>query len=239
MFWQLCQKPLLYAALTACLIGWAMPSASAAEAAYCLRCTGPDQIYVCKVEAPGGKPNDALKLYCVIRTAKEGHHASCSAERNSAACNGVVKVYSYDGPLPEDLVSDPRIKKLTDKIEGEQKAFDRPAGNAKTPKTLVELGGRAVNASRKGWRNARGALGGSSQASDPSEPSDPSQASSPSLPAGESLALEEQNTALAAQTPPDPSLDAQHPNRMQRAYRCMLSLFRHCNSESAAGELPR
>ena len=56
----------------------------------------------CKVEAGGGKASDALKLYCVVRTAKEGHHASCSAERNSPSCNGVEKVYSYDGPMPED-----------------------------------------------------------------------------------------------------------------------------------------
>jgi len=223
MIWQTCQKPLLHAALAAGVIGWAMPSASAGEAAYCLRCTGPDQTYVCKVEAGGGKPSDALKLYCVIRTAKEGHHASCSAERNSPACNGVVKVYSYDGPMPEDLAADPRVKKLTDKIQDEQKAFDKPAGNARTPKTLVELGGRAVNASRQGWRNARGAFSGSS-------PDDPS------LATGESLASEEQNKALAAQTPPAPSLEAPRPNRAQRAYRCMMSLFRHCGSEPAPGE---
>jgi hypothetical protein len=223
MHWQPCQKPILHAALVAGLIGWAMPSASAGEASFCVHCTGPDQTYVCKVAAGGGKPSDALKLFCVIRTAKEGHHASCSAERNSPACNGVEKVYSYDGPMPEDLAADPRVKKLTDKIEGEQKAFDKPAGNAKTPKTLVELGGRAVNASRQGWRNARGALGGSSQGD-------------PSLPAGESLALEEQNAALAAQTPPDPAVGASRPNRAQRAYRCMISLFRHCGSEPAEGE---
>ena len=49
-------------------------SAQADEAAYCVTCTGPDQTYRCRVTGEGSKPSDALKLYCVIRTAKEGHH---------------------------------------------------------------------------------------------------------------------------------------------------------------------
>jgi hypothetical protein len=222
MIWQFCQRPLLHAAISVGVTAWATAPSVADQAAYCVHCTGPDQTYVCKVEAGGGKASDALKLYCVVRAAKEGHHASCSAERNSPSCNGVEKVYSYDGPMPEDLASDPHVKKLTDKIESEQKAFDKPKGDGNAPKTLVELGGRAVNASRQGWRNARGVLSGSS--------------GDQSLPAGEPLTQEEQNAAIAAQAaPPDPSLAAPHPNRMQRAYRCMMSLFRHCSSESAEG----
>jgi hypothetical protein len=207
MTWQPCQRALVHAALAACCIASAA-SARAGEAAYCVRCTGPDQTYLCKVSAGGSKAGDALKIYCVIRTAKEGHHASCSAERASPSCNGVEKVYSYDGPLPEDLASDPRVKRLTDRIEKQQGAFDKPKGDGNAPKTLVELGDRAV----KSWRNR-----GSSQDGD--QP----------LPAGEPLALEEQN-AVAAQVPPDPNLDASHPNRLQRAYRCMRSLFRNCGS---------
>ena len=121
MVWQFCRRPLLHAAIAAGAIAWAAPPSLADDAAYCVHCTGPDQTYVCKVEAGGGKASDALKLYCVVRTAKEGHHASCSAERNSPSCIGVEKVYSYDGPMPEDLAAAPRVKKLTDKIEDEQK----------------------------------------------------------------------------------------------------------------------
>ena len=107
--------------------------------------------------------------------------------------------------MPEDLAADPRVKKLTDKIEDAQKSYDKPKGDGNAPKTLVELGGRAVNASRQGRRNARGVLGGSS--------------GDQTLPAGEPLTLEEQNAAVAAQlAPPNPNLEASHPNRMQRAY---------------------
>jgi len=222
MVWQFCHRPLLHAAIAASATAWAAAPSLADEAAYCVHCTGPNQTYVCKVAAGGAKASDALKLYCVVRTAKEGHHASCSAERNSPSCIGVEKVYSYDGPMPEDLAADPRVKKLTDKIEDEQKSFDKPKGDDNAPKTLVELGGRAVNASRQGWRNARGVLSGSS--------------GDQTLPAGEPLTLEEQNAVIAAQAaPPNPSLEASHPNRMQRAYRCMMSLFRHCSGESVEG----
>lgn len=229
MSWQLCQRSLLHAALAACVVGWATPSSMAEEAAYCIHCSGPDQTYVCRVAAGGSKASDALKLYCVIRTAKEGHHASCAAERNSPACNGVEKVYSYDGPMPEDLASDPRVKQLTDKIDEQQDAFDKPKGTVKAPKTLVELGGRAVNASRQGWRNARGALGGSSQP-DPALPADQVPPPDASLAYGGSPA------PLAAEEAADAGLEPSHPNRVKRAYRCMMSFFRHCSSGPAEGD---
>jgi len=212
MIWHVRQRLLLHAVLAVGLIAWAAPRVVADEAAYCVTCSGPDQTYLCRVTAGGSRPSDALKLYCVIRTAKEGHHASCSAERNSPNCNGAEKVYSYDGPMPEDFASDPRVKHFTDKIEQDQHAFDKPKSDA--PKTLVELGGRAVS----GLRNARHALTGSLQPADQPLP-------------GKPLALEEQNAAVPAQTAPGPNLDAPHLNRVQRAYRCMKSFFRHCSSE--------
>jgi hypothetical protein len=176
-----------------------------------------------------------LKLYCVIRTVKEGHHASCAAESYSPNCNGVEKVYSYDGPMPEDITSNPRIKHLTDKIEQNQKAFEKPIGDG--PKTLVELTGRAVSASRQGWRNARSRFGGSSQPPDQSLPDEPAAADQSSVP-------------LSAEEVPAENPDADKPNRMQRAssavggfarksYRCVMSLFRRCSSETADGSAPR
>jgi len=235
MAWQFRQRPLSHVAFAAGLIVCAVPSALAGEASYCVTCTNPDQTYICRVTAGGSKPSDALKLYCVIRTAKEGHHASCSAERSSPACNGVEKVYSYDGPMPEDLASDARIKNFTDKIDQNQKAFEKPKGDQ--PKTLVELGGRAVSASRQGLRNARSRLGGSSQEVDQSLPEEP-------------LSLDQSPAPLAAEGSPLASPETSHPSRAQRAgsavggfarksYRCVLSLFRKCSGEAADGDTLR
>ena len=105
-----CSLRLWLTAFAAGFIACAAPSAFAEEASYCVTCKNPDQTYVCRVTGEEATPSDALKLYCVIRTAKEGNHASCSAERNAAGCRGIEKVYSYDGPsIPADVASDPRV----------------------------------------------------------------------------------------------------------------------------------
>ena len=228
MAWQASLRALSLVAITVGLLLCAVKMAGAGEANYCVTCKNPDQTYVCRVDAGGRKAGDALKLYCIIRIAKEGHHGSCAAEQDSAGCHGEQKVYSYDGPMPEDLASDPRVKHFTDKIKRNQQTFDdKPKGDQ--PKTLVELTGRAFSASRKGLRNARGALGGSS--SDRPLPNDP-------------LPLNQQDAPLAAGTPPVESADAS-PSRVQRAgsavggfarksYRCMLSLFRNCSGDAGS-----
>jgi hypothetical protein len=141
----------------------------------------------------------------------------------------VQKVYSYDGPVPEDLTSDPRIKKFTDKLERERKVFEPPKGDQ--PKTLVELGGRAVSASRQGLRKARSRFGGSSQEINQSLPDEP-------------LSYDPAPGPLAAESVPPPAPDVSQPNRAQRAssavggfarksYRCVASLFRKCSEQPA------
>jgi hypothetical protein len=205
----------------------------AGDASYCVTCTGPDQIYLCRVDAGGAKPSDALKLYCVVRTAKEGHHGSCSAERATAVCNGVLKVYSYDGPMPEDIATG--VKHFTDKIKQDQKAFEKPKGDQ--PKSLVELTGRAVSASRQGWRNARNRFGGASQEADP-------------VPPDESVTVNQSPAPLAAESAPALSSDTAQSSRVQRASsavggfarksaRCVFSFFRKCSDEAAQGETLR
>ena len=142
------------------------------------------------------------------------------------------KVYSYDGPIPEDLASDARIKSLQTKIEEEQKAFEKPKGDG--PDTLVELTGRAVSASRQRWRNARGALGGSSQ---PADQSLPEEAPSP----------DRTPAPLAAEETPEAIPDTAQANVAQRSgnavggfarksYRCVLSLFRKCREDPAGAD---
>jgi hypothetical protein len=179
-------------------------------------CKNPDQTYLCRVTAGGSKPSDAFKLYCVIRTAKEGHHASCSAVR-STSCNGIEKVYSYDGPMPEDLASD--VRKVREKIEQQQKAFEKPKSDGAD--TLVELTGRA----RDRLRNARGAL------SDPDEPAEKPLPHEP-LPSGETAA------PLSADASTSPVPDSavanagERPGLARRSYRCVVSLFRNCSGEA-------
>jgi hypothetical protein len=211
----------IFAGFAACA-GLPAGPAVAGEVAYCVTCTGPDQTYLCKVVGEGSRPNDALKLYCIIRTAKEGNHASCKAKRDLEGCVGQAKVYSYEGPsLPAEIASDPRAKKIMGKLAREQKKFEKPKGEG--PQTMVELTGRAFSASRQGWRNARSALGGSSGESQP-------------LPVSPQAGNTEASAAASAETA--------SPSRMKRAssamgslarksYRCLRSFFRHCSEEAS------
>ncbi len=203
------------AAVAAGLLASAVEPALSGDATYCVTCKNPDQTYLCRVNAGGAKANDALKLYCVIRTAKEGHHASCSAV-SSANCNGIEKVYSYDGPMPEDFASDARIRKFKEKIEHEQRAFEKPKSDA--PDTLVKLTGRAVSASRERIRNARGALTGSAE----DEP----------LPPRETQALQNTDASTAAVPGMTEANAGERPGFARRSYRCVMSLFRNCRGKA-------
>jgi hypothetical protein len=230
------------AAFAAVVPAWLATPSSAGEAAYCVTCKNPDQTYLCKVAGEGSRPTDALKLYCVVRTAKEGNHASCSASQDVSGCNGTEKIFSYDGPaIPSGLAEDPRVKKLMGKVAHDQRQFDKPRGQG--PQTLVELTGRAMNASRAGWRNAREAISGT--------PAESSQTGSTAIPSAQASA-----PPLPTATPPSRSSEAT-PNRhsesrtqrvkhaardagsavgsfARKSYRCVWSLFRNCSREAQA-----
>jgi hypothetical protein len=217
-------RAILVAVSVAGVFARTAPCAIAEPATFCVSCKNPDQIYRCQVIADDFRSRDALRLYCVIRTAKEGNHASCSVERNVAVCNGVAKLYSYDGPaLPPDMASDPQITTLppaTDQAQG-------AAQKDKSPKTMVELGGRAINASRQRWRKT---FGGSSEqdglAPVPLTSAEPQPAAPTSI------------NASAAESAPGLMRRAAESTgaAVRKSYRCVLSLFRNCRGEAAESQ---
>jgi hypothetical protein len=220
-------------------------SALAEEATYCVTCKNPDQTYRCKITG-AGRPNDALKLYCVIRTAKDGDHASCSAER-TAACIGAEKVYAYEGPaIPPEIANDPRVKRFLNQHNqaGNPNNNHRAAEKKKNdaPKTLIELGGRAVSASRKGLRNARAALGGSSASDEPTGSVSNSDQSLPPPPPPASVQASEDESTAAPRgnrvTRAAQSASSAVGGFARKSYRCVVSLFRNCRGEAAEGQAP-
>jgi hypothetical protein len=225
--------------LAAALLLCAFSGAEAGDAAYCVTCQGPDQTYLCRVTGEEISRNDAVKLYCVERTAKEGGHASCGARDASAGCNGVEKTYSYNGPsIPEGLAEDPRVKKLMDRVQKEQKAFDK-----EDRKSLVEVTGQAVSASRRGIRNMRASIGGREEPEQSPAPASPppagyaAQDPLPELP-GETApavplsAAEPPNTPSAVTLPAEHAAPPERKSRMKSIARCVRSLFRRCGSNA-------
>lgn len=223
--------------LVACVFAWLAPPALAADANYCVTCKNPDQTYRCRVTGDAPNAGDALKLYCIIRTAQDGGHSSCSAERTTSGCGGPEKVYAYDGAaLSAQIASNPRVRDAAEQIQRQRDAFAKPQETT----TMFELGGRAVSASRQGWQNARARIGGGSSAKEPAATQAPRTPLPDSAPASAPLPASAPVEAATATASPAP----QSESRMKRAssavggfarksYRCMRSLFRSCSDEAS------
>ena len=229
-------RPFLLAMLVAVAFVWLAPSAVAAKVLFCVTCTNPDKTYRCRVNGAGSSPHDALKLYCVIRTAKDGNHSTCRATAISSACRGELTVFDYHGPSLAHVADDPRVQNLKKRAEQDRRAFEKPQGDE--PKTLFELGGRAMDASRKGLRNAGSAIGITSSAYEAPEPAKlPPAAESAPLPAEAptetSMAepVESVGTAgrmkQAAQ-----SAGSAVSGFARKSYNCVLSFFSNCSEEA-------
>jgi len=234
------------AGLAASLLAGPGSRAQAGETAFCVTCKGPDETYVCKVNGDLRGQSDALKLYCVVRMAKEGGHASCSARDDIAGCNGASKTYSYDIPdFPATLAADPRVKKFNNYVAREQRKFrqaDEPS------QSLVGM-------SRRGIRNLRASLGGEEEpkpSAPPPQQGSLQQERLPELP-GQSApplplsASPEQsvNAGLPAETAaPPPQKKTSRVRRgaqsvgifTRKSYRCVRSLFRKCGSDDQVAE---
>ena len=106
--------PIAAAGLFAFTIG----PASAGEASYCVTCSGPDQTYLCRITGEGASQNDIFKLYCTVRTAKHGGHASCTATQKVESCHGKLKTYHYRGPwLPASLAKNRQVQRFMSRVE--------------------------------------------------------------------------------------------------------------------------
>ena len=220
-------------ALAMALCGFA--PAHAGEVAYCVTCQGPDQTYLCRVNGDEVRQSDAVKLYCVVRTAKEGGHASCAARNATAACNGIEQHYSYNGPsIADGLAEDPRVKKFVRHIEKGQPAFDKDEKR----KSLVEVTGEALSASRRGWRNMRASLGGHQKANQSPAPSSGTTSSHaaaqeplPELPHGTATVPLSAAPTESASPPPEHKRGVG--SFARNTYRCVRSLFRRCGSDTS------
>lgn len=192
--------------------------AVADDATYCIICKSPDQTYRCKVSGAGSRPVDALKLYCIIRTAKEGNHASCAARRDDSGCDGALKVYSYDDlPVPTNLVDNPQVQRLVGKLAKQQAAAAKAENDGGAPKTVAELTKRTVDASREKWESARAAFGHRTK-----EEKREMAALANNQPPPESRMQRMKHAAASA--------GAAVGGFARKSYHCMRSLFRSCAS---------
>jgi len=153
-----------------CLTASAMLAggAMAESRKYCVSCKDPDQTYVCQVDTPYASPGGkGLQLYCIIRTSKDGGHASCTiAGTDAEQCAGPVRIYTFEAPVIPPRVRDAvqRLRKAGDTDSPEESLLTVPPQKGGEPKTLIDMTGRAVTASRKGIKNTGKAVTGAASA---------------------------------------------------------------------------
>ncbi|MEG6509735.1 hypothetical protein V6C03_12240 [Methyloligella sp. 2.7D] len=202
--------------------------AAAETVDFCVRCTGPEQTYRCKVSGVSASYSDAVKLFCVMKTSKEGGHKRCSASRK-ANCAGIEKVYNYDGPPIDDLLSaNPQLREYKQRLSREQQKFPDPE-DADKRKSLMDLGKGMVGASKKGIDNAKARFGyGADGSALPEQGA--AYAPSPAAPQRPSAAPPSASTSAMMQHAPQAAPEDSE-SWAGRSYRCMRSFFRNCGSE--------
>lgn len=135
--------------LAACALGWAGAngSAHAQTKDFCVVCSDPQQTYLCRVATGrANPPGEALQLYCMVRTAKDGGHKSCAIARNpaSACAAGLIKTYSYDGPALPKAVRESRERRRQNADPNKTPPVpslipEMPKQKGGEPDTLVEM----------------------------------------------------------------------------------------------------
>ena len=135
---------------------------SAETRQYCVVCDGPAQTYLCQVNTPDDSSGDkGMQLYCIIRVSKDGGHKSCAVKDDaSAVCNGPVRTYTFTAPAlsPQLRSAAEKIRKSRNGVLDKQETLNENKGGE--PKTLIDMTGRAVKASRKGLKNTGQTIGG-------------------------------------------------------------------------------
>lgn len=202
-------------------------NASAAQTDFCVTCSSPEQSYLCRVDTPRANPGDeALRLYCIIRTAKDGGHRSCAVSRTPAkACVGQLKTYSYNGPaIPSSMQS--AIRRYREKKELRQQAPVQTSPEQKKgpPETLIEMTGRAGGA-------VKNATGGTGRAIGNAGKKAGKKASDSALGAGSvvSNAAKKTGSAVSKATKKTGSAVS---NAARQTYGCIKSLFRDCGEKT-------
>lgn len=147
-----------------CLLAIPVGPAASEPRQYCVTCKDPDQTYICQVDSGQATPTDeGMRLFCIIRTSKDGGHRTCAVNTNSiAGCSGTVRTYSFKAPeIPQDVRETMRRHRETPDTNQDPQGLPPQKGGE--PETLIDLTGRAVGASREGIKNSGEAVGGAAR----------------------------------------------------------------------------
>ena len=136
----------IYTAITiAWLMGGLSPALAADQQDYCIKCTSPNETYICRISSQGGQ-SQGKQFFCIVNISKDQGHDSCSVSTQAGACSGVLVQYEVTGSdqpqRPMDSASTtPDTPREVDEAKDE-------------PETLVEFTKQATKATSKGLESA-------------------------------------------------------------------------------------
>jgi hypothetical protein len=131
-----------------------LASPSAAQTA-CIRCTGPEAIYICTVTSEEPFRDKAAGLYCASKLAADRQHRSCAASREGDPCAGGVSLsFAYNAGRDDAPMTTP----AADPQPAEKQAKKEPDKNGE-PETLVDLTKETVDGSVNAVKKAGKATG--------------------------------------------------------------------------------
>jgi len=119
------------------VLGWlaSLPGPAQAGSGFaCVRCTGPDQTYRCKVMSEEEVEPQPLRYFCMAQIARDHVHESCAIVRSDASCKGRDVSYVY-----QDVVEEPPAGP----------AANSPNPAKQQPKTLADMTKPMMDASTK------------------------------------------------------------------------------------------
>ena len=112
---------------------------------YCIKCSNPDETYICRITAKGGQ-SQGKQFLCIINIAKDRGHDSCSATAQSGACSGVLVQYEVSEEAQPQNPMDAATTGPDEALEADQHGGE--------PKTLIEFTKQATKATSKGLNSA-------------------------------------------------------------------------------------
>ena len=127
------------------LLGGLSPALADNQQDYCIKCSNPDETYICRITSKGGQ-SQGKQFLCIMNIAKDQGHDSCSATTQSGACAGVLVQYEVSQEAQPQSPIDAATTGPVDAPEADQAAGE--------PKTLIEFTKQATKATSKGLKSA-------------------------------------------------------------------------------------
>lgn len=112
---------------------------------YCIKCTNPDQSYICRIVSNSGNAQ-GKQLLCIMNIAREHGHDSCAATNQSQSCSGVLVQYEASSTPSESPVTPEANVAVLPPAPKQIKA-------SKEPKTLVEFTKETTRATQKSLKS--------------------------------------------------------------------------------------